>query len=111
MKIKIIKIVLNLLPVILMITLIPFIKNDYSLAAADIVIIIVAFLIKYEKGDDIFFLFGLVGMTVIEYIFLKTKVEFFLRYTLFKMMPLWLPILWGYAFVVIHRATRLLDKP
>ncbi len=49
-------------------------------------------------------------MIISEYLFIKTGVETFTRNSLFGLMPLWLPFLWAYAFVVIKRAIKILDK-
>jgi hypothetical protein len=45
-----------------------------------------------------------------EYFFISTGVETFARNSLFGLMPLWLPFLWAYAFVVIKRAVIILSK-
>ena len=92
-----------------MIALIPFVQNDALLAIIYIAIIMVAFIIKREKGDSIFFFFGLIGLFVSEYFFISTGVETFVRRSLFGIMPLWLPILWAYAFVVIKRSIIILN--
>src|SRR3989344_9107885 len=96
---KILQIVLNSVPVILMIGLVPLIKNEYSLALVYGLIIAAAFLTKYESRDIIFFLFGLIAMTVSEYVFVSSGAETFNSNALFGVMPLWLPLLWAYSFV------------
>jgi|SRR3989344_3417706 len=105
---KIIKILIQAMPILLMIILIPFIKNDYLLSIAFIVIISVSLLIKYEKRDYLFLIFGLIVMTITESIFIKTGVETFNRNTLFGIMPIWLPILWAYAFIAIKRGINII---
>ena len=49
-------------------------------------------------------------MIVSEYLFISTGVETFNRNSLFGLMPLWLPFLWGYAFVVMKRVIVVLDN-
>ena len=93
-----------------MIIFIPFLRNDYVLVLAYALIIIFSFAVNYEKKDILFFLFGFVAMTVSEYFFIKTGVETFERKSLFGVMPLWLPILWAYVFVVMRRAISIIDK-
>jgi len=105
---NILKILKEIILILLMIVLIVFIKNDYLLSGVYFVVIIVSFLIKYEKKDLLFLIFGLIIMTIFEYIFIKTGVETFNRNSLFGIMPLWLPILWAYAFVAIKRAINIL---
>ena len=110
MQNKVVKIFINIIPVILMIGLIPLIKNDYWLALIYAVIIIVSGAIKYEKGEYIFLLFGFFAMTISEYFFVSTGVETFNRNSLFGLMPIWLPLLWGYGFVVMKRAIKILEN-
>jgi hypothetical protein len=101
---------INTIPVLLMIGLIPLIQNDYLLSIFYILIIGASFLIKLERKDLIVFSFGFLVMIVSEYLFISTGVEVFIRNSLFGLMPLWLPFLWGYGFVVIKRSVRILEN-
>lgn len=105
---KSLHIFLNTLPILVMIGLIPLIGNDFVLAGVYIAIIITAFAVQRERNDGIIFLFGLFAMTTSEYLFISTGVETFQRNSLFGLMPLWLPLLWGYGFVAIKRAVMIL---
>ncbi|HRZ95458.1 MAG TPA: DUF2878 family protein [Candidatus Moranbacteria bacterium] len=109
MKNNIFKIFLNSIPILIMIGLIPVVGNDYWLALIYCLIITISFWIKYEKREYIIILFGLFIMIICEAIFLSTGVEVFNRNTLFGIMPIWLPLLWGYAFVAIKRGIKLLE--
>jgi len=109
-KDKILKIFLNTSPIILMITLISVFKNDFILTGIYVLIIAVSFAIKYQQKDYLFFIFGFIIMIISEYFFISTGVETFIRDSLFGIMPLWLPILWAYGFVVMKRAIIILDK-
>ncbi|MFZ2167519.1 MAG: hypothetical protein WAV50_01465 [Minisyncoccia bacterium] len=102
------EIFLNAIPILVMIGLIPFVQDDYLLAGLYIGIIGVSLVIKYAKHDALILLFGAFFMAVSEYLFISTGVETFIRNSLFGLMPLWLPILWGYGFVVIKRSVSLL---
>lgn len=102
-------ILLNALPVLVMVGLIPFIGNDFILAGTYIAIIIAAFAIRRGRNDAVVFLFGLFAMTLSEYLFISTGVETFQRNSLFGLMPIWLPSLWAYGFVAIKRAVQILD--
>ncbi len=104
------EIILNTFPILIMIGLIPIIFNDYWLGLSYVVVIMISFAIKYTKNDLLFFFFGLFVMTIFEYIFISTGVEVFQRNSLFGLMPLWLPILWGYGFVVIKRTIEILNR-
>ena len=92
-----------------MIGLIPVVLNDYILTGIYAGIILILFFIKKEKGDLVVFLFGFFGMILSEMVFVSTGVETFVRNTLFGLMPLWLPFLWGYGFVVMKRSLKVLE--
>ncbi len=106
---KINKVLLNILPVLVMIGLIPLIQNDYLVTLLYIVLIILSFKIQKTKNDFLVFWVGLIGMTLSEYIFISTGVETFTRNSLFGLMPLWLPFLWAYGFVAIKRSIEILN--
>lgn len=103
------QIFINLIPILLMIALIPFIRDDYFLSLIYIGIIIISFFVKYDKKEYIFFIFGFFIMIIVEYFFISTGVEIFKRNTLFGVMPIWLPIIWAYSFVAMKRALKILD--
>lgn len=107
---KLLPILLNSLPIILMIGLIPYVKNDYILAGLYSLIILISLHIKRGKNDFLIFIFGFVIMIVSEYLFVSTGVETFNRASLFKIMPIWLPFLWGYGFIAIARGVKILEK-
>ncbi|MBI2664900.1 hypothetical protein HYX10_06195 [Candidatus Woesearchaeota archaeon] len=109
-KDKILQIFLSSVPVIAMVALIPAIANDYALTAAYLLIIAAAFAVKYERKDGLFFAAGFIIMLFSEYFFISTGVETFARNSLFGVMPLWLPLLWAYAFVAMRRGIFILDK-
>lgn len=93
-----------------MIGLIPIVKDDYLLAAAYLLIILTSFSVKREEKDLLVFVFGLVVLTISEALFVSTGVETFTSKTLFGIMPVWLPILWGYAFVAIKRSLLIITR-
>lgn len=93
-----------------MITLIPFISNDYVLTVLYIIIIIVALILKRTRNDFLVLIFGFLIMIASEYLFISTGVETFNRNTLFGLMPLWLPFLWAYGFLAIKRSVEILSK-
>ena len=104
------KIMLYILPIIVMIALIPLIKNDVILTGVYIFIIAVTLGIKKEKKDWAFLLFGFVGLFLSESFFIWTGVETFNRHSLFGIMPLWLPFLWAYAFLIMRRCLKILEN-
>lgn len=106
---KIHSIFVNLIPILIMIGLIPLVKNDYILISIYICIIFVSFLVKRNKNDLVLFSFGFVIMIFFEYLFISTGVETFNRNSLLGIMPLWLPLLWGYGFVAIKRGIEIIS--
>lgn len=98
------------IPVLVMIGFIPFVANDYYLSLIYIGFIVALLGIRSEKNDGAALVFGLVAVTISEYFFISTGVETFTRTSLLGVMPLWLPILWGYVFVSIKRSLRVLDR-
>lgn len=106
---NILKLFINAIPVLIMIALIPVVANDYLLTIAYLAIISLAFTAKRERNDGKIFIAGFVLMIVFEYLFVTTGVEVFIRNSLFGLMPLWLPLLWGYGFVAIKRGVKILD--
>ena len=101
---------LNALPILVMISLIPFVKNDFLLTAIYILIIGLALAIKREPKDITILFFGFFVMIISEYFFISTGVETFNRNSLLGLMPLWLPFLWAYGFVAIKRGVKILEK-
>ena len=72
LKNKIINIVLNIIPILVMIGLIPIIQNDYILTVVYLGIILISFFIKKDKGDIFIFLFGFCAMILSEMVFVST---------------------------------------
>lgn len=101
---------LYILPILAMIGLIPLIVNDYILAMVYLIFARVLLATRRQKNDLLAYLFGLFGITLAEYLFVSTGVETFSRQSLLGVMPVWLPLLWAYAFVTIKRCLRILDR-
>ena len=96
-------------PILCMIAFIPFVRNDFLLAAIYIMIIAVSAL-RYQRQDFLLLGVGCVVLFFSEYLFISTGVETFERRSLFGVMPLWLPLLWAYVFVAIKRGTTVIGK-
>ncbi|MEI6627729.1 MAG: hypothetical protein WCL61_03975 [bacterium] len=103
-------IILNILPIVFMIAGIPVIKNDYILTAFYLLVIIAAFVIRKERKDYLFFIFGVIIMSLSELFFINTGVETFLRRSFLGAIPIWLPVLWGYCFVGMKRVIVIILK-
>lgn len=103
------QIILNAVPVLLMIGLIPLVRNDYIFTGIYALIILIALWIKRERNDAIVLVFGFFIMIASEYLFVSTGVETFERNSLLGLLPLWLPFLWAYGFVAIKRSVEILN--
>ncbi len=103
-------VVLSSIPMLVLIGLIPLVRNDYILAGIFLLIIIVAMKVQYSKFDLLTFAVGFFGMGAAEYLFIMTGVETFERQTLLGVMPLWLPLLWGYGLVAMKHIGRILER-
>ncbi len=103
-------ILLNALPLILMVGLIPLIHDDLLLTALYGGVICIALMVRSEPRDWLFLTFGFLIMIIAEYFFVSTGVETFTRRSLFGCMPLWLPVLWAYGFVAMRRAIGILER-
>ena len=99
----------NAVPALLMIGLIPLVRNDFLLTAIYLLIIGSALAIKREPKDLTILIFGFFVMIASEYLFVSTGVETFNRNSLLGVMPLWLPFLWAYGFVAIKRGVKILE--
>ena len=110
MKEKLWSTLLYSLPIFVMIGLIPIIQNDYVLTIVYIGCIIVLLKTRPIDTDWLALMVGVVGITASEFFFVSTCVEIFSRNTLFGIMPLWLPFLWGYGFITIERCLRILNR-
>lgn len=107
---KIIAILRESSPVILMIVLIPVVTNDVLLTLTYVGMITLLLTLRKEKNDILVLCVGFVTMTIFESLFITTGVEVFLRNSLFGYMPLWLTFLWAYGFVVIKKSLRVIEK-
>lgn len=103
------RIAFSLAVVLVMISLINFVNNDYILAGIYILIILADMAIRKTRHDTVALVFGFFAMTMFEYVFVSTGVETFTRKSLLGVMPIWLPILWAYGFVSIKRAVEIVD--
>ena len=107
---KVLHILIQTLPILFMVALIPVVKNDYVLAVAYIATSLCGMVIYYKKRDVLAYTCGFFIMILSEYFFVSTGVETFARQTLLGVMPLWLPFLWAYSFVVIKRSLLILES-
>ncbi len=92
------------LPVLLFPLMLIGTQNEWALAMTVVVMIALTFWMDAEKGEWRVLLLGVVVGVAVEIV----EVLLFPAYrwlpgSLFS-MPIWLPLLWGYAFMVVRRA-------
>ena len=96
-------------PILVMIGLIPIIHNDLLLSLIYIVITAATLLLSGDRKDYLFFAFGFILLSIAEVFFVSTGVEVFDRDVLILNIPIWLPLIWGYSFVMIRRSIVALE--
>lgn len=103
------KVIVIVVSILLMVALIPYITSDFGLGMIYISVAAATFLLSKDKKEVLFFVLGFLLLTFAEIWFVSMGVETFNRETLFFGIPLWLPILWGYVFIMIRRGVHALD--
>ncbi|MEI7719536.1 MAG: hypothetical protein WCI72_06710 [archaeon] len=98
---------LELLPVIIAIIVLTFITSEIALFFIILVILLVSFKIKYLKREFYVFLFGLIAGIIFELIGNSLLGQTWGEASFFR-IPIWLPLSWGYAFVIIRRIGDLI---
>lgn len=107
---KIKPIIKELIPFSIAILLSSFLRNEIIVTIIFAAIVLTLFLTRYEKKEISIFIFGFLTGSFIE--IWGQLVGFFQWQTFnsFLIIPLWLPISWGYSFVVIRRIGNTLIK-
>jgi hypothetical protein len=73
-------------------------------------ILISVFMMEYNKGEAVIFIFGIgIGLLVEVIGNYLVGYQSFANPDIFG-IPLWLPLAWGYAFVFMGRMARILSK-
>lgn len=103
------KILMQLLPVFILLILFAFVKNEIWDAVLIIFVMLAVFKIKYYKNEIYVFIFGFLLGILLE-LFGSFVLKFQMWNAIFT-MPLWLPLAWGYGFVLIRRIGNIIaDK-
>lgn len=110
MDLKVKRIGLYALSVLVLIAAVPLVTNDILLLSLYFIAAAILIVLTHERNDYAAYFIGLIGISVAEFFFIQTGVETFSRAGLLGMMPVWLPFLWAYSFVVIKRSLKILDK-
>ena len=93
-----------LLPVWVMIATLFVTTNDYLITAFYALMGLAALINGNDKKEWGLYLLGFVLLSACELFFVSTGVETFNRKALIAGMPIWLPFLWAYAFILMRRA-------
>ena len=100
----------EILPLIAGFILQPFIHKEYQFTAILIIILIISMKIKYYKGEWKLFLSGLIIGFIFEALAgLIYRMQYWENASLLG-IPIWLPIFWGYGFILIYRLGNLIVK-
>lgn len=101
--------ILEAIPVLLMILLIPLMASELNMTGLYLAIILVSLLIKYERGDLMLLLSGLIISTLFFEILIFFKIIQFTTASLIN-LPIWFPLIWAHGFILIKRCTKILEQ-
>jgi len=97
-------------PLIVALALQPFIQGEVQYTIVIVAVLLITFKIKYYKGEWTLFLVGAIISLLFEMVGgLYYRTQFWADASLFG-IPIWLPILWGYGFVMIGRFRKYFVK-
>lgn len=100
----------EILPLVLGLILQPFIHGEFVFTLVIVAILLISWKIKYYKGEWKLFLAGLIIGFVFEALGgLVYRMQYWENASLLG-IPVWLPILWGYGFIFIHRLGKIIIK-
>ncbi len=107
---KISEIAKNSFALFAMLIIFYFIKSETWITVLMLALILVAFKLKYERGEWKVLFFGMVLGFFFE---IAGDAVYKLQnwnHTLLFGIPLWLPLMWGYGFVLIRRIGNVIIK-
>jgi len=104
------KILKEIWPLLLGLVFLWFVKNEFLIFIGLLLIIGISFKINYEKNEFYWLFIGIITGITLEiggdYFY---KLQFWTSGSFFG-LPLWLPLLWGYIFVIVRRIGNLVVK-
>ena len=104
---KVKKILSELLPVFILLVLLLFFRSEIAITCLVILSILITFKIKYYKKEIYVFLFGSIMGILFELIGNFLLGQSWGEASFFT-IPIWLPLTWGYGFVLIRRIGNII---
>jgi hypothetical protein len=80
-----------------------FLQNELLITIAIIILIVLTLLVDYKEKEWIWLVIGIVVGAAVEIIGDQLYQLQHWEDTLLLTVPLWLPLFWGYVFVVVRR--------
>ncbi len=105
------EIFLDIIFLFLMVFSIAIIKNEFFITLSTLILILIFFKIKYYDNELRLLIIGVFVGVVLE---LGGDLIYKLQYwnnASFFGIPVWLPIIWGFGFVIIRRIGNFIVKP
>lgn len=95
--------------ILIAILLIFFFKSEIIITIFALSAIIITFIIKYHKKEIYVLIFGIFMGIIFELIGNILLGQIWGEASFFK-IPIWLPLTWGYGFILIRRVGNILVK-
>jgi hypothetical protein len=104
---KILKIIKELIPLIIVLLFLFFFRKEIAILILTIFGISLTFLLRYSKKEYSVLLFGILMGIIFEVIGNSWLGQNWSEASFFT-IPLWLPLAWGYGFIIIRRIGNIL---
>lgn len=101
------KVLLELLPVIVVLILMIFFRGEIAITIFAVLMILATFMIRYNKKELYLFILGSLMGVLFETVGNKLLGQSWGESS-FLAIPLWLPLTWGYGFVLIRRIGNII---
>lgn len=103
------EIIIELIPILIVLLLLCLFRNEIAITILTLLAIIFTFTIKYQKNEAYIFLFGLIIGIILELIGNFLLGQSWPDASFFS-IPIWLPLTWGYGFIIIRRIGDIIIK-
>jgi hypothetical protein len=103
------EILIELIPVIILLILICFFRTELEITIFAAIAMFAAFKIKYQKREIHLLLFGAIMGVIFESIGNSLLGQSWPQASFFA-IPIWLPLTWGYGFILIRRIGNIIIK-